>query len=56
MLKFAANLTWLFTEVPFLQRFALAAKAGFPAVECLFPYQEQIADVQQAQKIGRAHV
>lgn len=50
MLKFAANLTWLFTEVPFLQRFALAAKAGFPAVECLFPYQEQIADVQQAQK------
>ncbi len=28
MLKFAANLTWLFTEVPFLQRFALAAKVG----------------------------
>jgi len=38
MPKFAANLTMLFTEVPFLDRFALAAKAGFKAVEFLFPY------------------
>jgi hydroxypyruvate isomerase len=38
MPKFAANLTMLFTEVPFLDRFALAAKAGFTAVEYLFPY------------------
>ena len=38
MPKFAANLTMLFTEVPFLDRFALAAKAGFEAVEYLFPY------------------
>ena len=38
MPKFAANLTMLFTEVPFLDRFDLAAQAGFRAVEFLFPY------------------
>jgi hydroxypyruvate isomerase len=38
MPKFAANLTMLFTEVDFLDRFAAAAEAGFTAVEYLFPY------------------
>ncbi|QNM98390.1 hydroxypyruvate isomerase [Chitinimonas koreensis] len=38
MPKFAANLTMLFTERPFLDRFAAAAAAGFEAVEFLFPY------------------
>jgi hydroxypyruvate isomerase len=38
MTKFAANLSMLFTEVDFLERFELAAKAGFRAVEFLFPY------------------
>ena len=38
MPTFAANLTFLFTEVPFLDRFAAAAAAGFTAVEYLFPY------------------
>ena len=38
MPKFAANLTMLFNEVPFLDRFDRAAKAGFQAVEFLFPY------------------
>jgi hydroxypyruvate isomerase len=38
MPKFAANLTMLFTEAPFMERFALAAEAGFPHVEYLFPY------------------
>jgi hydroxypyruvate isomerase len=38
MPKFAANLTMLFNEVPFLDRFAAAAEAGFDAVEFLFPY------------------
>jgi len=38
MPKFAANLTMLFTEVPFLERFERAASAGFTAVEFLFPY------------------
>jgi hydroxypyruvate isomerase len=35
---FAANLTMMFTEWAFLDRFAAAADAGFPAVEYLFPY------------------
>ncbi|HBH38164.1 MAG TPA: hydroxypyruvate isomerase [Curvibacter sp.] len=38
MPKFAANLTMLFNEVPFLERFAAAKSAGFEAVEYLFPY------------------
>lgn len=38
MPKFAANLTMLFTELPFMQRFEAAAEAGFDAVEYLFPY------------------
>jgi hydroxypyruvate isomerase len=38
MTKFAANLTMLFNEVPFLERFAAAKAAGFEAVEYLFPY------------------
>ena len=38
MPRFAANLTMMFTEVPFLERFELAAKNGFTAVEFLFPY------------------
>ncbi|MCC7010281.1 MAG: hydroxypyruvate isomerase [Acidobacteria bacterium] len=38
MPKFAANLSMMFTEVPFLERFGAAARAGFRAVEFLFPY------------------
>lgn len=38
MPKFAANLTMMFTEVPFLDRFEAAAKAGFKYVEYLWPY------------------
>ncbi len=38
MPNFAANLSLLFTELPFLDRFAAARKAGFEAVEFLFPY------------------
>ncbi|MBU6456191.1 MAG: hydroxypyruvate isomerase family protein [Bradyrhizobium sp.] len=39
MPRFAANLSMMFTEVPFLDRFDVAAKAGFTAVEFLFPYE-----------------
>jgi hydroxypyruvate isomerase len=39
MPHFAANLSMMFTEVPFAERFAAAARAGFDAVECLFPYE-----------------
>ncbi|MEG9499336.1 2-oxo-tetronate isomerase [Mannheimia indoligenes] len=38
MPKFAANLTMMFNEVPFLERFEAAAKAGFKYVEYLWPY------------------
>ncbi|MBY0240718.1 MAG: hydroxypyruvate isomerase [Burkholderiaceae bacterium] len=47
MPKFAANLSMLFTELPFLDRFAAAREAGFDAVEFLFPYAfdpDQIAE------------
>ena len=38
MPRFAANLSMMFNEVPFLDRFAAARKAGFEGVEFLFPY------------------
>ncbi|MET4027221.1 hydroxypyruvate isomerase [Marinobacter sp. MBR-99] len=47
MPRFAANLSMLFTEVPFLERFSRARAAGFTAVEYLFPYDwpaEQLAE------------
>ena len=47
MAKFAANLTMMFNEVDFLDRFGAAAKAGFKAVEYLFPYdygKDQVAE------------
>jgi len=46
MPKFAANLTMLFTEVPFLDRFERAAKAGFQAVEFLFPYAHPAQEIK----------
>jgi hydroxypyruvate isomerase len=46
MPNFAANLSMLFTEVPFLDRFERAAQAGFKAVEFLFPYAFATADIQ----------
>jgi hydroxypyruvate isomerase len=48
MPKFAANLSMLFTEHPFLDRFAHAAKAGFRGVEYLFPYDYPAVDVAHA--------
>lgn len=47
MPKFAANLTMLFTEVPFLDRFERAAQAGFSAVEFLFPYAYPAQEIRQ---------
>jgi hydroxypyruvate isomerase len=41
MPNFAANLSWMFQEWPFLDRFAAAADAGFHAVEYLFPYDHK---------------
>jgi hydroxypyruvate isomerase len=47
MPKFAANLSMLFNEIVFIDRFEAAARAGFRGVECWFPYAfdaDQIAD------------
>jgi hydroxypyruvate isomerase len=47
MPRFAANLSMMFNEVPFLDRFEAAAKAGFAAVEFLFPYDHPAEEVGQ---------
>ncbi|MDT8894704.1 hydroxypyruvate isomerase [Halomonas sp. I1] len=47
MAKFAANLSMLFTEVDFLDRFEAAAKAGFKGVEYLFPYDFGVDEIKQ---------
>lgn len=48
MPRFAANLSTLFTELPFLERFAAARSAGFVAVECQFPYAAPAHEVARA--------
>jgi 2-dehydrotetronate isomerase len=45
MLRFAANLSFLFTELPFLDRFEAAAKAGFKAVESTNVYEASADDI-----------
>ncbi len=45
MPKFAANLSWLYQELPFLDRFEAAARSGFKSVEFLFPYQFRPAEI-----------
>ena len=57
MAKFAANLTMLFNEVDFMERFARAAAAGFKGVECLFPYAyPKDALAEQLQRHGLTQV
>lgn len=51
MPRFAANLSLLFTELPFLDRFEAAADAGFTAVECQFPYE--VAAHEVAERLRR---
>ena len=46
MPRLAANLTMLFNEVPFLDRFEAAARAGFQAVEFLFPYEYKAEELR----------
>ncbi len=57
MPKFAANLSMMFNEMPFLDRFAAAADCGFTAVEYLFPYDhpaEVVAEGLQAAGLAQA--
>lgn len=54
MPKLAANLSMLFNEVPFMDRFEAAAQAGFKGVEFLFPYDfdmDQMAEKVQANNL-----
>jgi len=55
MPRFAANLSMMFNEVPFLDRFALAAKAGFRGVEFLFPYEHPAAEIAARLKDNGLH-
>ena len=45
MPNFAANLSFLYQELPFMARFAAAARDGFRAVEYLFPYDYPAAEI-----------
>ncbi len=46
MPRFAANISLMFTELPFLDRFEAAAGAGFQGVELLFPYEWPAAELR----------
>lgn len=48
MPRFAANLSLMYTELPFLARFAAAARDGFQAVEYLFPYAYPADELAEA--------
>lgn len=52
MPRFAANLSFLYNELPFLERFAAAAADGFEGVEFLFPYAWEAAAL--AQQLGQS--
>ncbi|WP_144186125.1 2-oxo-tetronate isomerase [Elioraea rosea] len=56
MPKFAANLSMMYTDEPFLNRFARAAGAGFHAVEFLFPYDYSPGEVTQAARAAGVQV
>lgn len=45
MPRFAANVSMMFTELPFIERFGAAAANGFAGVECMFPYEAPAADI-----------
>lgn len=47
MIQLAVNLSMIFTEVPLVERFALAKKHGFQNIEIQFPYELDIATIQQ---------
>ena len=46
MPRFAANLTWLFQDLPLMERFAAARAGGFEGVEVLFPYDHPTQDIR----------
>ena len=55
-MRFAANLSFLFNEAPFLERFALSKRYGFDAVEFFFPHGEKLEDIVAAQHESQTNV
>ena len=54
MVRYTANIAFLFAERPFLERIPAAKAAGFERVECHFPYEHPVAELQD--HLGRAGV
>jgi hydroxypyruvate isomerase len=54
MLNFSANLSMLYQQSPFMERFGLAAKDGFKAVEFLFPYDFSKEEIKE--EISKQHL
>lgn len=54
MPRFAANISTMFTDRPFVERIAAAADAGFSAVECQFPYEATADELKD--RLGAAGV
>ena len=48
MINFSANLSMMFNEVNFFERFDLAKEYNFTGVEYLFPYEYQVEEIQSA--------
>jgi hydroxypyruvate isomerase len=56
LVTLAANLSMMFTDLPFLERFGAAADAGFRTVEFIFPYASSTIDVAEAAQTNRLEV
>src|SRR3712207_7843475 len=55
-LPISANISMMFTEVPFLDRFARARAAGFEAVEFLFPYEHPAVEIdRKSTRLNSSH-
>lgn len=56
MPRLAANLTLLYNELPILQRFEVAKRAGFRGAEILFPYDISVTDLQAAARASKMDI
>lgn len=52
-MRFSINLSTIFTEIPFLERFQKAKEAGFQSIECQFPYEEDPEEIRGALQKNR---
>ncbi|OTG83192.1 hydroxypyruvate isomerase [Acinetobacter sp. ANC 4558] len=56
MYRLAVNLSMIFTEVPLIERFALAKKYGFNAVEIQFPYELKVQELRKELEKNQLHL